>query len=960
VVRRGKLLQPRLPVDAVERPRLLALLDRRPDALLVLLSGPGGAGKTTLLGQWLAAREPPAAWLTMDDRDDAASLVVHLVAALRPRFPDAGRATLGLLRLPGQVAPADLGAALAEDLATLEDEAVVVLDDYQEVRDAGVHAALEALLRHPPPRLRLVLATRVDPPLPLARLRAGGQLVEIRAADLRFAPDEAAAFLARVLPAPFSPELAEALAGGTEGWAAGLRLAATALQGLPGPGGLQGPPPAADALAAVAGRGQALATEYLLDEVFARQPPGLQDFLLRTAVAERLCAPLCEALLAPGGAPYARHDGVAAAPAPGVGGAAGQEALAAVLRANLFLTPLDEAPVVPAGPAAANGRPAGGVAWYRYHPLLRDLLLRLLPEYLGPGAGAALHARAGAWFAAAGLVEEGVHHLLAAGDAPAAAALVERHVFALLEEEWPAVERWLGLLPSEVVQGRPALLVARAKLAQRRGRFDALPTLVAAAQAALDADHAGLGNPEGQDRPAGASAPEPPDSAALAGELASLTAFRCFVVGDPQGALAAAERALALLPEGAYQPRGGVIGTAAPAALAVHGVDAVLRRLEALPAAPTGGGTAAPAWALPGIGHALLLAGRHREAAGAGRALLELGAPPGPAIARCWGHLLLGAVHYEWDRPQEAERYLGAALEARDGVRLMPLREGTFGLALALQAQGRAGEADAVLDQLADALLRTANAGELARVGAFRVRLALLRGELAPARRWLPSAGDLPAHWLDTVLDCPPLTRAWARLRLAPEAPSPEAALAAALADVDALLAETEGLHLVTRQAQALALRALAQHALGETAAALDSLAQALDLAEAGGLVRTFADLGPPLAGLLGLLVARRPLSPYHQRVRAACGGAARGAPAEAPMEPREPPERLVEPLSGRELEVLDRLRRQWLNKEIAEDLCVSTETVKTHTANIYAKLGVGDRRRAVRRAAELGLLPLP
>jgi LuxR family maltose regulon positive regulatory protein len=345
---------------------------------------------------------------------------------------------------------------------------------------------------------------------------------------------------------------------------------------------------------------------------------------------------------------------------------------------------------------------------------------------------------------------------------------------------------------------------------------------------------------------------------------------------------------------------------------------------------------------------ALILAGRHREAAGAGRALLELGITPGAATARCWGHVLLGAVEYEWNHLPEAARHMTAALEARSHLRLMPLRIATFGLALALQAQGRAGAADGVLDQLADALLRTANAGELARVGAFRVRLALLRGELAPAIRWLPSSGGLPPHWLDTVLDSPPLTRAWARLSLARASPAPPTALADALADVDALVATTERLHLVTRQAQALALRAVAQHALGRTDAAIASLAHALDLAEPGGLVRTWLDLGPPLAAVLRLVATRRPRSAYRQRVLDACGGAA----------PAAPPDRLIEPLTARELEVLDRLSRQWYNQEIAADLHVSPETVKTHTANIYAKLGVGDRRRAVRRAAELGLLP--
>ena len=362
--------------------------------------------------------------------------------------------------------------------------------------------------------------------------------------------------------------------------------------------------------------------------MFERQPAALQDFLLRTAVPERLCAPLCGALLAAGAARPADPSSRRAAErtAAGAPGGAGPAALAAVLGANLFLTPLDEPAAPPsAAPRRRRPRPAG-TAWYRYHPLLRDLLLGLLRERRGPAAERALHARAGAWFAGAGLVEEGVHHLLAAGDAGAAAALVERDVQELLEEEWPAVERWLDLLPAEAVQRRPALLVARARVAQRRGRFDALPALVAAARAALEAPPAGPADPEHPEGPDGANAP---DRAALAGELAFLTESRCLVEGDAPGALAAAERALALLPEGASRSRGAAIGTAAPAALAVGGADAVLGRLEALPAAPTGGAGAALAWALPGIGHALVLAGRHHEAAGVGRTLLELGGGAG-------------------------------------------------------------------------------------------------------------------------------------------------------------------------------------------------------------------------------------------------------------------------------------------------------------------------------------------
>ena len=471
-----KLLRPRLPVDAVERPRLLAALDAGRDRPLVLLSGPAGAGKTTLLGQWLAARGRPVAWLTLDARDDAPGVLAHLVAALQPQAPGTGRAALGLLRLPGAVPPADLGAALADELAALpgDGEAVVVIDDLHEAMDPGVGDLLDALLRHPPPALRLVLATRVDPPLPLARLRARGLLAEVRAADLRFTAGEAAAFLDRALPAPLAPATVARLTAPVEGWAAGLRLTAIALRAGPDAGGAP----------AGAGGGRAHAQEYLLEEVLGRQPPAVQDFLLRTAVPERFCVPLAGALLESG---PAGAGGQAAGPGPGGAGAL----LAAVVRAGLFVSVLDAPPAAAPVPAAAAGPGAAGVApaetWYRYHGLFRDLLRRELRARRGPADERALHARAGAWCGAAGLVDEGVHHHLAAGDAGAAAALVEAHIHPALEAgRWPALERWLALLPPETVR-RPALAAARGWLAARRGRFDALPALLPAARALLDA-----------------------------------------------------------------------------------------------------------------------------------------------------------------------------------------------------------------------------------------------------------------------------------------------------------------------------------------------------------------------------------------------------------------------------------------------------------------------------------------
>jgi LuxR family maltose regulon positive regulatory protein len=917
-VRTTKLLRPRLPADAVDRPRLREALDRGRACPLVLLSGPAGFGKTTLLSQWLAAPPAPcpAAWVTVDDRDDVPGFVGHVLAALRARAPGTGRTTLGLLRLPGAVDPVDLGAALADELAVLPGEVVLVLDDLQEAADLGVYAFLDALLHPPPPPLRLVVATRLDPPLSLARLRARGQLLELRAAELRFTGPEAARFLARALPVAPTAEMVARLTDGTEGWGAGLRLAAVAAAGLP----RQGQPEAV--AAAFAGCRQAAVRDYLLEEVLDRQPPAVQDFLLRTAVPERVCAPLADALLAAAGGPPP-----AAAP-PGPGPGSGAAFLAAVSRANLFLTALGE---VPRGAGAEPaGAGAAGAAWYRYHPLFRDLLLRQLRERRGRAAPAALHAAAGAWFAAAGMVEEGLHHHLAAGAHDAAAALVEAHAHPALESgRWPALERWLDLLPP-AAQRRPGLAVARAWVATRRGRHDALPALLPAARALLDV----------------APAVSPAERTTLEGQLAGLAVAGRFLAGDLAGTLATAEEALARLPAGLPYARGWVAGYAIIAALAVEGGDAARRWLDAAGGGPPGyRDDRAVAWALQGLSSGLIWSGRYPEAADVGQVMVQQGAALGIAHCRFWGHAALGAVHYEWDRPDEAARHFAAVLAEPDAAPLLALRGATYGLALVRQAQGRPGEADAAVDRLAGALLATGNTRQLAQVAAFRARLALLRDDLVAVRAWLGDVEGRDLTWRGNLLDAPPLTRVWARLRLAAGAPAAAAAhaLGAAAAELDAFLEEAERWRAGKRQAEALALRALVLDAAGDEPAALAALGRAVDVGAPGRLRRTFLDLGPPLLRLLARLPAgRRPAGP---------GGA-------RPAAGRASPAALPEPLTARELEVLAGLAQRWSNKEIAAALHVTPDTVKTHAARVYAKLGAPGRREAVRRAADLGLLP--
>src|SRR5499426_2527290 len=431
-----KLHLPRPRPGFVRRPRLAARLDEGLDRGLVLVCAPAGYGKTVALADWARRSGRPVAWLSLDAGDnDPVRFWRYVVAAVGPARPGvAGR----LLPLFGPPPPSLFGGpvtALINELAAQpgNGEAVLILDDYHLIDAAPVHESLLLLAEHLPPRLRLVLASRSDPPLPLGRLRARGQLAELRAAELRFTAGEAAALLQQMAEgagAALSDADVAALVARTEGWAAGLQLAGLSLRGQADPAGF---------VAAFSGSHR-FVLDYLADEVLAGQPGPVRGFLLETSVLERLSGELCDA----------------------VTGRAGSRAmLAEIERSGLFLVPLDE----------VRG-------WWRYHHLFADLLrARLQAEQ--PGRVQALHRAAAAWCEEHGLADDAVRHALAAGDAAWAARLVERHVEALLGlSEGVTLRRWLSALPAESARDRPRLCLAQAYGAAQGFQLEALEALL--------------------------------------------------------------------------------------------------------------------------------------------------------------------------------------------------------------------------------------------------------------------------------------------------------------------------------------------------------------------------------------------------------------------------------------------------------------------------------------------------
>ena len=438
-----KLHVPGCGPGLVPRPRLAERLDEGLGRGLVLVCAPAGYGKTVLLAGWARRSQYPAGWLSLDAGDnDPARFWRHALAALDRARPGVADRVGPLLGPPAPASFEPLVTALINELAARPggEEVLLVLDDYHVIGAQEVHASVDFLLEHRPDNLQLIVASRSDPPLALARLRARGQLAEVRAAELRFTAGEAAALLRQVAAAPetaLPDAAAAALAARTEGWAAGLQLAALSLRGQADVTGF---------VAAFTGSHRYV-LDFLAEEVLDRQAEQLRAFLLETSVLERLSGPLCDAV---------------------TGRTGSQALLDQAERAGLFLVPLDE----------VRG-------WWRYHHLFADLLrARLHAEQ--PGQVVRLHRNAAAWYAGHGLADDAIRHAVAAGETAWAARLIEQHFDELfyLRGEGVTVQRWLSALPDDLVRARPRLLLAQAQLAATSGPVEAAELLLDAAERA--------------------------------------------------------------------------------------------------------------------------------------------------------------------------------------------------------------------------------------------------------------------------------------------------------------------------------------------------------------------------------------------------------------------------------------------------------------------------------------------
>lgn len=902
-----KLDVPRRQPGFVPRPRLAEALEEGLARGLVVVSAPAGFGKTAMLVDWVRGRDRPVAWLSLDPGDnDPARFWRHAVAALDRVLPGIGERVGSLLGPPAPSSFDGLVTALINELAAQprEDEVLLVLDDYHLIDAERVHKPLMFLLAHLPPGLRLVLAGRSDPPLPLARLRAGGQLAELRAADLRFSTNEAAALLREVVGADVPGTAVAALAARTEGWAAGLQLAALSLRGQTDVAGF----------VAVFSGSHRYVLDYLAGEVLDRQSEQMRGFLLETSVLDRLSGGLCDAV---------------------TGRADGQAMLEQVERANLFLLPLDDVR-----------------SWWRYHHLFADLLRARLQQER-PGRVRALHRNAAAWCEEHGLAEDAVRHAIEAAEMNWAARLIERYFDAIfLSGESATIQRWIAALPADLVRSRPRLCLAQAWMALVDGDLEAagLP-LDAAERAFADAAKEHLEPSVGRAASLLVNVP-----AAIALDRA----FQAYMRGDAESTGEFASRAAAELHEGEWMLDSWIRSLLALAEwLRGRLADAENAFAICIARWRTTGERSLAASGCYFLGLVQRAQGRPDAALETYRQALAITVPPGQSgvPASGIGYIGMGEVAYQRGELEAARRDVTEGIARCRQVNFtQPLATGLATLAWIRQAEG---DAEGALQAMADAE-RVAPSPSVADlfnpVPAQRARLLLAQGDVAVAARWTEerglSADDQPSYQREREY------LVLARVLLAKDRPG------RALALLERLLSAAVSQGRTGSVIELRALQALALAAGGDEPGAVETLSEALRLACPLGYVRVFADEGPPLRALLGRLVAaERAGQATALGVPLDC--LARILRAFEPEQTAPPSGRrgsaavpgLVEQLTRRELEVLALLAAGAANQRIADELVVTLDTVKKHVSHVMDKLGAGNRTEAVARARQLGLI---
>jgi LuxR family transcriptional regulator, maltose regulon positive regulatory protein len=888
-----KLHAPRPRRGIVARPRLADQLAGSALPAVTVVVAPAGFGKTTLLADACAknrAGDCLLAWLSLDRSDNDPTLFwSYVIAAIQAAVADTGADAQVLLQ-SGQPAETVV-ASLLNDLAQVDDEIVIVLDDYHVIESAPIHEALTFAVEYLPPHVHLVLGARSDPPLPVARWRARGELLEIRAGDLRFNPDESAAYLNDQMGLALDPADVDALDGRTEGWIAALQLAALSLQGRDDTSGF---------ITSFTGDDR-FVVDYLAEEVLDRQPDDIRTFLLQTATMDRFTARLCDAVTD-------RADSKAM--------------LDRLDRANLFLVPLDDRRV-----------------WYRYHHLFADVLrARLLDE--NPELVAVLHRRACDWYVDNDDAATAISHALAGNDVDRAAQLIEMSAPSARRHRQEATLRsWLESLPDDVFAERPVLAITLVGARMATGDTTGVEALLDGIESSLEQT---------------TRSPVYFDDEQFDGLAAQVQIYRAalaLLAGDLDATISHATNALALIEPVDHLRRGSATALQALAHWTAGDLDTAEEKyIEAIDALTAAGHLSDVLGCSLALADILIVQGRLSDASRIFEAGLRLTTEHPGLRGAADMHVGLSEVLIERNDLDGATRHmeLSSALGETAGL---PQHAYRWRVTQARLSRAR-GDLQTALELIEEAapLYNTDFSPPVRPVAAIAARIQLASGDLTSANDWVTQGNLTAGDDLSYVCEYEHLTLA--RVLVAQHAAGQGTdRLTDALALLDRLLVAADHGGRVGAVIEILVVQAAAHLTNGDEPAATAALEDALRRAEPDGHLRLFLHAGPGVTDLLRSAATSGTVPSHAKTVLAAVD-----RPETPPVVRQSRPPGLIDELSPRELDVLRLLRSDLSGPEIASEMIVSLNTIRTHTKNIYMKLGVNNRREAIRRADELGL----
>lgn len=897
---RTKLHRPIVGKDHIRRQHLLDRLNQGLYRPLTLVSAPAGYGKSTLISVWLDTIDIPGTWLSLDEYDnDLRQFLIGFLISVQTLFPDMGRKVQGQLDGPELAPVRVLAYNLIDELESTGKSFILVLDDFHCIHENAVYALLEEVLQHPPQFLHLVLISRKDPPLPLSSLRARDRLTEVRTHDLRFADAEVHAFLKSTVGHQIEKSTAMAVAKKTEGWVTGLRLAVLAIRGQDD---------IEHELLELSGTSQYV-MDYLISDVLANQLPEVRYFLFCTSILDRFCASLCDVLCKPDDKTNPHQ-------------LSGDQFIAGLQKDNVFLIALD----------MEN-------QWFRYHHLFRDLLKRQMKHQFGSEKIAALRLRASEWLEGQGFIEEAIEQALSAGDALAAARIVERNRHAALNtDKWHVLARWLNKLSPDITQQQIGLLLGQAWIKLHTAQVPRIAPIIDRIETLVDEDSM-----------------EP----VLLSEINFFRGLVCYFKNDGERSLGFLTKAMELLPKGSFPALRSA--TEYFLSFTLHQIGqqetAISRLHQGILSSDSQEGYLMSRL-LFGLCYIHMLDGEYLLVLQEGLRMKKLSITYRSAFAETWPLYALGNAAFQMFDRDAARHHFSLVLENRYMANPRAAVDAMAGLALTSQFMGKPDEADETLRLAQEYADWTKASEKIDIVASSRARLALLRGDIDSAARWQRAFRETPGIPIMLFfLELPAVTQCRVLIAI-----GSDTSLKGAMKRLKDLYTEAKTWRSTCWMMEILVLQALASYRLGQLETALETLAQAVAMAMPGSSIRPFVEPGRTMADLLNKLaekgVAVDDVTTLLATLRDVETEPMPDVSASNPVSvPSPSPQPLIEPLTHRELDVLELLAQRLQNKEIAEKLFISDETVKGHLKNIYRKLNVSKRRQAVEKAKALGIL---